>query len=237
MPSPVPLKNVASAQSITYRLWPVNKAKLQIPANDNQTVKTEPNGVILVTVKPALVPAGGTFPYKGTDNKILERLKPTRYLQSDHKEVIALAQKAVEQATDAFEAAKKIEKFVGEYIDQKDLSVGYATAAEVAASRQGDCSEHAVLTAAMCRAVGIPAQVVVGLVYVERFGDKTNVFGPHAWVQVYINGKWIGIDPAQPAVGFNAGHLALATGDGDPEDFFGLINTLGYFKIIAVQQR
>ena len=42
-----------------------------------------------------------------------------------------------------------------------------ATAAEVARSREGDCTEHAVLLAALARARGIPARVAMGLVYVR----------------------------------------------------------------------
>jgi transglutaminase-like putative cysteine protease len=70
---------------------------------------------------------------------------------------VDLAHKAVGDAKDAAQAARRIESFVARYIDNKSMSVGYASAAEVVESRQGDCSEFAVLTAALCRAVGIPA--------------------------------------------------------------------------------
>ena len=39
----------------------------------------------------------------------------------------------------------------------------------------GDCTEHAVLAAAMCRAVEVPSRVAIGLVYVEKesaFGSR-----------------------------------------------------------------
>ena len=39
---------------------------------------------------------------------------------------------------------------------EKDLSVGFATAADVARTAQGDCTEHAVLLAALLRASDIP---------------------------------------------------------------------------------
>jgi transglutaminase-like putative cysteine protease len=126
---------------------------------------------------------------------------------------------------------------VANYIDNKSLSVGYASAAEVAVSRQGDCSEFAVLTAAMCRAVGIPAQVVVGVAYVEAFSGLQDGFGPHAWAQAYVGGKWVGLDSAFKSSGlggYDAGHIALAIGNGDPADFFALVNTIGQFKIEKV---
>ena len=237
LPSPSPIENVKSAESITYHLTPLEKEKLDIPASDQQTVRTDETGNILVTVKPISPSTGVSIPYKGKDPKILQALEPTQFLQSDDEEIIALAQKAVGETTDAAQAAQKIEKFVYDYIDEKNLAVGYATAVEVLESRQGDCSEHAVFTAAMCRAVGLPAQVVSGMLYVDEFGGKNNVFGPHAWVQVYIGDKWIGLDATRAPNGFSAGHITLAVGSGNPEDFFGMANTLGYFKITKIEQK
>jgi len=153
-------------------------------------------------IEPAKVSTGGAFPYKGNDPKLLEATKPTRFLQSDDRRIVELARKAVGDTKDAAEAARRIESFVARYIDNKSLSVGYASAVEVVESRQGDCSEFAVLTAALCRAVGIPAQVVVGVAYVKEFGGLQG-FGGHAWAQAYIGadeqgqgGKWIGLDAA-----------------------------------------
>jgi hypothetical protein len=192
--SPEPLNNLASAKSITYHLSPVKGASdFTIPSNDNQKAQRQDNGKIMLKVKPVAAPKGAEFPYKGTDAAILEAMKPTRFLQSDNENVIDLARRAVGGTKDAAEAARKIEAFVGEYIENRSLSVGYASAAEVAASRQGDCSEFAVLTAAMCRAVGIPAQVVAGVAYVDDFLGNRG-FGGHAWTQVYIGDKWVGLD-------------------------------------------
>ena len=230
--SPKPLANAGGAKAIAYHLKVDEGRKLEIPTTDNQTVKLGPDGTVVVTVRPV---KGGqaAFPYQGEDTAALEALKPTRYLQSEDKKIVALARKAVAGATDAATAAKRLETFVTGYITAKDLSVGYATASEVAVSRQGDCTEHAVLLAAMCRAAGIPAEVIVGLGYAPVIGEHSNVFGPHAWVRVYVGGKWAGLDAALK--GYDARHIALAVGDGDPKSFFGLVSALGYFKIAGVQ--
>lgn len=235
--SPVRLEKVGSIKSISYQLSPTADANsLIIPSGDNQRVRPRKDGGAIVTVEPVSAPAGERFPYKGKDKAILEAMKPTRFLQSDNKEVIKLARRAIGDTKDAAEAAKRIEAFVGDYIENKSLSVGYASAAEVADSRQGDCSEHAVLTAAMCRAVGIPAQVVTGVAYVEDFAGLQG-FGGHAWVQAYVGGKWVGLDAAFKGTGrggYDAGHIAFAAGNGNPEDFFSLVNIIGQFKIEKV---
>lgn len=230
--SPVSLARAGRAAAVTYHLKPAKGRKLNIPPGDNQTVRTMNDGTVVVTVRPVAASKGSPMPYKGRDEAALAAMKPSKYVQSDDRKVIALARKAVGNCDDAAEAAAKIEAFVNKYITKKDLSIGYATAAEVAASPQGDCSEHAVLAAAMCRAVGIPTQVVVGLAYVPTMGNRKDVFGPHAWFRSYIGGKWVAFDAAMKRS--DARRITLGSGDGSPEDYFALITTLGYFKIEKV---
>ena len=235
--SPVPLDDVDSAESVTYHLDPLPDAKLTIPPNDNQQVQKFDDGKVIMTVKPVIPPPGATFPYKGDDAAALEALEPTPFVQSDHKMIIELARRAVGGTKDAAEAINKIEAFVADYVEDKNLSVGYASAVEVASSRQGDCTEHAVLAAALCRAVGIPAQVVTGLAYVDEWRNVENGFGGHAWTQAYVGDKWVGIDAAFKGAdlgGYDAGHIALAAGNGDPGDFFSLVTSMGQFKIEKV---
>jgi len=235
--SPAHLDNIGSVKSITYQLSRTDvTAEFHIPTYDNQKVLPLNNGKVLVTVEPLEAPAGVSFPYNGNDEEILKAIEPTRFLQSDNPKIIELAREAVGDTKDAAEAAGKIESFVGNYIKNLSLSVGYATSVEVAESKHGDCTEFAVLTAALCRAVGIPAQVVAGVAYVDDFAGMRG-FGGHAWTQVYIGGKWIGLDAAFKGTGrggFDAGHIALAAGDGEPGNFLNLGTTLGRFKIDTV---
>lgn len=228
--SPAELTNVHQKTSIQYELISTCQGELTIPATSNQTV-TKENGRLVVTVKPVAAVSDTTLPYSGDDPQVLAALKPTEYLQSDDEKVQELAKAAVSSTTETLKAARQIESFVNGYITTKDLSIGYASAAEVARSRQGDCSEHAVLTAAMCRAVGIPARIVCGVVYVDSFIGQKSVFGGHMWTEVYVAGQWIGLDATRAPNGFGPGHIALAVGDGNPSDFFSLVNTLGCFKI------
>jgi hypothetical protein len=93
----------------------------------------------------------------------------------------------------------------------------------------------------MCRAVGIPAQVVAGVAYVDDFLGNRG-FGGHAWAQAYIGGKWVGLDASFKGAGrggYDAGHIALAAGNGEPGDLFNLAPTLGQFKIdkVTVEKR
>jgi hypothetical protein len=231
---PISLPPLDTAAAITYDLSVLTSEKFYIPPDDNQTVQRPAENRILLTVRPAVPPADVPFPYKGTDPNILDALKPTEYLQSDDPKIMELARAAVGNTTDTARAVKQIEAFVKGYIKTRDFSIGYASALQVAESRQGDCSEHAVLTAALCRALGIPARVVSGLVYTENLAGQKNVFGGHAWTEAYIGGVWVGLDATRSPQGYGPGHITLARGSGNPTDFLNLVKVIGAFKIDKV---
>lgn len=132
----------------------------------------------------------------------------------DDPEVVRLAMKAVEgiDARDARGRARAIERFVIGHMRQTNLNVAFATASEVARTGEGDCSEYSVLTVALCRAVGIPARGVTGLVYIDDFGGNERVFGYHMWAQALVpredgeGMEWIDLDGAMR--GMSGTHIA-----------------------------
>ena len=114
--------------------------------------------------------------------------------------------------------AQVLRAFVADYIDEKNLSVGFATASEVARTGEGDCTEHGCLLAAMLRGAGIPSRTVTGIVYADQFLGGRDIFGYHMWTQAWIEtadgqGLWIDLDAAFPGQvnHFDATHIALST--------------------------
>ena len=133
-------------------------------------------------------------------------LRSTMFLQKDDPRVQALAKKIISGSDDPLAVAQKLEKWVCANLKRKNFGVGFATAAEVAANLEGDCSEHAVLLAALCRSASIPSQVVAGVLYANRLKG----FGFHMWVEAYINGQWYALDPTLGAGFADATHIAMA---------------------------
>ena len=158
--------------------------------------------------------------------------KSNDWLQSDAPEVRKLAQQGAGGAKDPLAQMQNLETFVRGFIRNKNLSVGYASALEVAKNPEGDCTEHAVLLAALGRSLNIPTRVVDGLAYTNHYAGVDHVFVPHAWAQAWVNGKWQSFDAA--LFGFDAGHIALSVGDGDPWRFFAGLETLGRMKVDSV---
>jgi hypothetical protein len=155
--------------------------------------------------------------------------QPNAWLQSDAPAIRRLANQAVRGARDDLQRMRRLRAFVSGYITAHGLDVGYASALEVVDSREGDCTEYAVLLAAMARAQGIPARVISGMVYADRFAGGSRVFIPHEWVQAWVDGRWQSFDAALRH--FDSLHLALASGDGDPWHFAATTQWFGSLHI------
>jgi transglutaminase/protease-like cytokinesis protein 3 len=69
---------------------------------------------------------------------------------------------------------------------------GFDIASQVATHKTCDCSEHAVLLAALARAQGLPARVVIGTLVASVEGELGG-FG-HAWTEIYRDRAWKLVD-------------------------------------------
>ncbi len=77
------------------------------------------------------------------------------------------------------------------------------TAMQAFAGRHGVCQDYAHILIALCRYEGIAARYVNGLI----FGQGET----HAWVEVYIDGVWRGIDPTHNRL-IEYGYIKIAHG-------------------------
>ncbi|HST27025.1 MAG TPA: transglutaminase-like domain-containing protein [Rudaea sp.] len=202
---------------------------LQFAQTGEQRVRTTAASGIELRIAPiGAVPANDSeAPPTPADSQ------PNDWLQSDAPEIRKLAREGAGDAKTPAAQMLALQEFVRHFIRNKDLSVGYASALEVAKNPEGDCTEHAVLLAALGRALGIPTRVVDGLAYTDRYAGRDYVFVPHAWAQAWVDGRWQSFDAALP--GFDAGHIALSTGDGDPWRFFSGMDTLGRLRIDRIE--
>lgn len=133
-------------------------------------------------------------------------LRPTRFLQSRDPRVMEHARRAAAGTTDPARMAVQLEQYVSRRLENKNFSTALASAAEVAESLEGDCTEHAVLLAAMLRAVGIPSRIAVGLVYVE----SRTAFGGHMWTEAWLGDRWVPLDATLGRGGIGAAHIRMS---------------------------
>jgi hypothetical protein len=126
-------------------------------------------------------------------------------VQSDDQEVVRMAKLVLPEEADQKVLAIALEKYVHTAVKLKNFSQAFATAAEVARNPEGDCTEHAVLLAALARARGIPARVAIGLVY----QPSTQCFAYHMWNELWIGQRWMPLDATLGRGGIGAAHLKL----------------------------
>ncbi|MAL86718.1 MAG: hypothetical protein CMI23_10240 [Opitutae bacterium] len=151
----------------------------------------------------------------GQSNHSLSTVEPefsesSLLLNSDSTIIKSLARQAGQGSKNIFELSEKLCLFTNSYIRNKNYRIGFASATEVAMSREGDCTEHAVLLAALGRAMGIPTRIATGLVFLENFENSSNVMGFHMWTEFHLRGKWISFDATLKKLGTHADRITLS---------------------------
>lgn len=192
---------VRSLQEVRLRVTRnVGSAAELLPETHRQTISADGDDAI-VTIRRETAPEE-TLPLPITGESMEEFLRPTSHVQSDDPRIVEAAREIIGDETDSWGAAQKLCAWVKRSMHSVSSEPRPITALEVLESMRGDCTEHAILMAALGRAVGLPTKLVTGLAYV---GGK---FGYHAWTEVYV-GRWVEMDPSWGEMTADAGHMQV----------------------------
>lgn len=140
-------------------------------------------------------------------------LFPTNYTESDHVEIIQLAQKITDGLEGNYAKTKAIHDWVAKNIayDVESDQLKWYTALETLRTRKAICNGYAHLTIALNRAIGIKAKYISGdTIWLSR-GDTwedEERFIDHAWVETFVNDRWIIQDPT-----WDSGYTNIDTGE------------------------
>lgn len=190
----------ARAKRIRYKVtMSLPDMKLEpLPETEAQKVRMLPDNSmeLIVERQPHEQPSGESAELAPEQRK--EHLASNLMMNLDDPELKKLAELSIAGAdvSDPYKLADRLRSFVTEYVEEKSLNIGFGTAGEVCRTKEGDCSEHAVLLAALGRLHGLPSRVAMGLAYVPIFGRQDDIFGYHMWTQFYIDGRWLDVDAA-----------------------------------------
>ena len=143
----------------------------------------------------------------GPDKASTEYTQSSYFITSADERVKQQARNAVGNEKDPGKKAVLIEKWVREHMQVKNHEA-LATADHVARNLEGDCTEFAMLTAAMCRAEGLPSRTALGLVYADVKDQPGFAF--HMWTEVLIRGRWLPLDAMLGQGEIGATHLKIA---------------------------
>lgn len=220
------------------RLALVNDAHLTLAPGANFRVTLELNDAFRPTLQNALASRGLELTagdhrlqltYRGyprsSDPVTDQHRKPTFLIDYDEPAFEPLRQQLA-AAYGSRATPAQLARFVHDYIVNKSYSRGYDLASVVARRKEGDCSEHAVLLAALLRMSGIPARVVHGVLLLPRDGQVL-AFG-HAWVEQHQGDSWELVDAVAPDNKPPAVYLPLAVVENEGPAFeFKLFGSLG----------
>jgi len=138
--------------------------------------------------------------------QVLPYLYPSRYCESDKLHGFAVQQFGA--LWQGYGRVAAIRDWVTREVSfRSNTSNSLTTACDTLASKQGVCRDFAHLMIALCRAVNIPARFATGFDY-----GADPALGPpdfHAYVEVWLAGRWVLFDPSGTAIPM--GFVRLAT--------------------------
>jgi len=111
------------------------------------------------------------------------------FLQCAHESIVRLASKLTVSGAGNWENASAVRDWVHDNLE-KDMVDSFSAVQALEAGR-GECQAHANLMTAICRAAGIPARVVAGIVWTAQWQG----FFYHAWVEIRDGETWYPMDP------------------------------------------
>jgi transglutaminase-like putative cysteine protease len=124
---------------------------------------------------------------------VLRYLMPSRYCESDL--LSRVAQQMFGHLPHGLSRVRAIENWIHESIYyMPGFSNSTTTAQEVFVQRAGVCRDFAHLGITFCRALNIPARLVVGYVYFE---EPPQDF--HAVFEAWLDSQWVVFDPTKMA--------------------------------------
>jgi transglutaminase-like putative cysteine protease len=165
------------------------------------------------TVLP-LDPQAPEVPIADVPDDLLHNLNPTRYCESDRLSLTT--QSMFGQLPRGLSRVQAIVDWIHQNIQYRiGASNAMTTASDVLANRAGVCRDFAHLGVTFCRALNIPARLVVGY---ASFDEPPPDF--HAMFEAYLGGRWVMFDATRMspiddlvrvATGRDAKDVAFAT--------------------------
>ncbi|MDR2438781.1 MAG: transglutaminase family protein [Planctomycetaceae bacterium] len=142
-----------------------------------------------------------------------EDLASNQLINLNDPQLIELANQVHSDSLTSWQTALALERLAHDTIQKTSFSIALATSSEVLRSKSGDCTEFAVLLAALCRVKKIPARITLGLVYTpfKQINQEPHQAGMvfHLWNEVFIDGIWYPLDGVFALGGADAARIKI----------------------------
>ncbi len=176
---------------------------------------------------------------QGPDAELAAQLKaatePEVLIQSDHAKIKSKALEIAGVSKDELPQAevltltRKVNAWAHQEIAKQSV-VGVPSALETLDNLKGDCNEHATLSVALLRSLGVPARLAVGIAYLP----EQERFFYHAWVEVWSE-RWIAIDPTFGQLPADLGHVRFVVGG--LREQFEMFRVIGQLEMQTIKEK
>ena len=213
------------AKALRVRISDGSTQTLVVASNRQRIEDNTDRSKPVVLLLRGAIPTNATAPLVLTD-ELKRYLSSTPFVQADDPAIVKQARRLTEDRTNNFDKALALFDWV--YLNvEKRPTVSLPSAVDVLNRMEGDCNEHTYLYTALARAVGIPTQIRVGLLF------KDGVFYYHAWPSVFV-GDWMEMDPTLGQQQVDATHIALL--EGELESQMKLLQVFGRMTVDVLEE-
>lgn len=111
--------------------------------------------------------------------------------------------KLPKESSDRDKGVFLMQRLYQDFVYEKNVTDVTTTAEQAWSLGRGVCQDYAHILITLCRMAGIPARYVAGMLIGEGYS--------HAWVEIFSDGKWYGLDPTNNLVVTDS-HIKIGTG-------------------------
>ncbi len=215
----MPIENPSQLKRLTLAFSGITRSGLALDGGRQKLT----GNMLTITKEPRVQTAAADFRIPVDAMAFIE---PTAFVQSDHPRITAQAHEIVGSHVAPAAKAENIVQWVYENIEKRPV-LSLPDAISTLENRVGDCNEHAVLLAALARAVGIPAKIESGLVYLN------GRFYYHAWNLLFV-GEWVTADALFGQMPVDVTHIRFTSGA--QPDQIELMKIIGKIKLRVLKQ-
>ena len=113
-------------------------------------------------------------------------------IQEFARALVASQSKLDEGNVSLFEKVKICREELVKRIELKEFDNQIGSVQETTKSKQADCVEHALLFASVCRAMGVPTRIALGMIFNRNKEEPEMKF--HAWIEFHDGERWVPSD-------------------------------------------
>ena len=219
VPSNVPINNADTLTRLEVEISGISYDHLSLDGGRQSL-----NGNLLIINKESVPDAPNDYDVTELKESQLKFLAPSLFIESNHPKIRDLVKKIVAADETPLKKTINLVDWINKNIEKRPV-ISLPDALAVIENRAGDCNEHAVLLAALARAVGIPAKLEAGLVYLN------GRFYYHAWNLLYL-GKWITVDSLFGQLPADVTHIRFSSGELKQQ--LDLISVIGKLKLKVI---